>query len=238
MKTVSKEYKNELTNNFQNFQTRFENGLRNTSKTDPKKFWSILNRIDRSSEKEKISIDNLYEYSKDLNNYNDIDDESEFDITYDNDFINSSIAGNADDILNSAITEYEIRIAIKDLKNNKASTVSQMMPLYVKLFNVVLDSGIIPNAWTIGVIRPIYKKKGSLADPANYRAITIVSNLGKLFTSILNKRLNKYAENIELITKVQTGFRKGYSTLDNIFILHSLISIYLSSGKKMHMHFY
>jgi hypothetical protein len=60
-----------------------------------------------------------------------------------------------------------------------------MMPLYVKLFNVVLDSGIIPNAWTIGVIRPIYKKKGSLADLANYRAITIVSNLSKLLTSIL-----------------------------------------------------
>jgi hypothetical protein len=38
----------------------FENGLRNTSKTDPKKFWGILNRIDRSSEKEKISIDNFY----------------------------------------------------------------------------------------------------------------------------------------------------------------------------------
>ena len=53
----------------------------------------------------------------------------------------------------------------------------------------------------------------------------------------MNKRLNKYAENIELITKVQTGFRKGYSTLDNIFILHSLISIYLSSGKKLHCTF-
>jgi len=61
-----------------------------------------------------------------------------------------------------------------------------MMPLYVKLFNVVLYSGIIPNAWTIGVIRPIYKKKGNPADPDNCRAITIVSNLGKLFTSILN----------------------------------------------------
>jgi hypothetical protein len=231
MKTASKEYKNELINNFQNFQTRFENGLRNTSKTDPKQFWSILNRIDRSSEKEKISIDNLYEYFKDLNNYNDINDESEFDITYDNDFINSSIAGNADDILNSAITEYEIRIAIKDLKNNKASgigeiineylksTVSQMMPLYVKLFNVVLDSGIIPNAWTIGVIRPIYKKKGSLADLANYRAITIVSNLGKLFTSILNKRLNKYADNIELITKMQASFRKYFYIAFTYFYL-------------------
>jgi hypothetical protein len=34
-----------------------------------------------------------------------------------------------------------------------------MMPLYVKLFNVALDSGNIPTAWTIGVIRPIYKKE-------------------------------------------------------------------------------
>ena len=57
MKTASKEYINELT---KHFQTRFENGLRNTSKTDLKKLWSILNRIDRSSEKEQISIDNLY----------------------------------------------------------------------------------------------------------------------------------------------------------------------------------
>ena len=189
--------------------------------------------------------------SKDLNNYNDIDDESEFDITYDNDFINSSIDGNADHILNSAITEDEIRIAIKDLKNDKTngigeiineylkSNVSQMMPLYVKLFNVALDSGNIPTAWTIGVIRPIYKKrKNSPADPDNYKAITIVSNLGKLFTSLLNKRLNKYADNIELITKVKAGFRKWYSTLDNIFILHSLISIYLSSGKKIALHIY
>ena len=142
-----------------------------------------------------------------------------------------------------------------------------MMPLYVKLFNVVLDSGIIPNTWTIAGADPggggtrrapplklekiwffgikswfftrntpkffappsarrnfskcappltwnpgsapvlvsldqFIKRKDSPADPDNYRAITIVSNLGKLFTSILNKRLIKYAENIELITYV------------------------------------
>ena len=160
--------------------------MRNTSKTDPKKCLSIPNRIDRSSEKEEISIDNLYEYFKDLNNYDDTDDESEFDITYDNNFINSSIDGNADHILISAVTEDEIRIAIKDLQNNKVSgideiineylksTLSQMIS-YDKLFNVVLDSGIIPSAQTIGVIRPIYKKKGSPVDPDNYRAIAIVS---------------------------------------------------------------
>ena len=62
MKTASEEYKNELTKYFQTFQTRFENGLRNTSKTDPKMFWSILNRIDRSNEMEEIYINYLYEY--------------------------------------------------------------------------------------------------------------------------------------------------------------------------------
>ena len=59
--------------------------------------------------------------------------------------------------------------AIKELKTNKASgfdyivneylkcTVSQLLPLYVKLFDTILDTGIIPESWTIGIIRPIYK---------------------------------------------------------------------------------
>ena len=47
---------------------------------------------------------------------------------------------------------------------------------------------MILNAWTIGVIRPIYKKNGSPAGPNNY--IAIVSNLGKLFTSVLNVHPN------------------------------------------------
>ena len=38
---------------------------------------------------------------------------------------------------------------------------------------------------------------------------------------------------MEIISGAQAVFRNGYSTLDNIFILHSLISIYFSSGKKL-----
>ena len=67
----------------------------------------------------------------------------------------------------------------------------------------------------------------------HYRAICLTSNMGKVFTSILNSRLNKLSYNIGLIYGVQGGFRKGYSVQDSLFVMHSLISLYLSSGKKL-----
>ena len=71
-----------------------------------------------------------------------------------------------------------------------------MVPIYIKLFNIVFDSGIIPESWTCGVIKPIYKKKGSPEDPSNYRPITLLSCIGKLFTAIINNRLNYLLKNM------------------------------------------
>jgi hypothetical protein len=44
-----------------------------------------------------------------------------------------------------------------------------------------------------------------------------VSCLGKLFTAILNARLNDYTEEFMILKENQSGFRQSYSTLDNIF---------------------
>ena len=43
------------------------------------------------------------------------------------------------------------------------------------MFNVVLDSGYVPYDRTIGVLCPIYTKKGSTHDPDNYRPITLLT---------------------------------------------------------------
>ena len=107
-----------------------------------------------------------------------------------------------------------------------------MLPTYVKLFNLILDSGIIPESWTVGTIKPIFKNKGDPKLPENYRPITLSSCFGKLFTQILNTRLQIYAENNNVINDSQAGFRKGYSTTDNLFILRSLIDILHSQKKK------
>ena len=64
------------------------------------------------------------------------------------------------------------------------------MPVYETLFNKIFDSGILPTAWLEGSITPIYKYKGNSSDPANYRPITILSCLGKVFTGD-NRTKNK-----------------------------------------------
>ena len=67
----------------------------------------------------------------------------------------------------------------------------------------------------------------------NYRAITLVSCLGKLFTSIVNERLTKFVEENEIISEAQAGFREGYSTIDHVFVLKTIIELYLCQGRRL-----
>ena len=76
----------------------------------------------------------------------------------------------------------------------------------------MLNTGIIPENWTCGFIKPFFKNKGCPTDPDNFRAITLISYLGKLFTSILNTRFNIFSNELGIISENQTGFRKRYST--------------------------
>ena len=64
-----------------------------------------------------------------------------------------------------------------------------------------------------------------------------MSCLGKLFTSIINNRFNFLSIEYEIISKIQSGFRKGFSTTDNIFIMHALVSIYFSLGGGLYCTF-
>lgn len=107
----------------------------------------------------------------------------------------------------------------------------------MKLFNLIFDSGVVPETWLVGDILPIYKKKGDAKLPENYRPITLLSCLGKLFTSVLNNRLSTFAENSKIITDSQAELRKGYSTTDNIFIINCLIDIFKSQKKKLYCTF-
>lgn len=149
----------------------------------------------------------------------------------------AEIHSHDDIVLNTKFTEQEIREAVSKLKSDKAagiyevlheyikSTGNIFMPIYVSLFNKILDSGIFPEDWTLGLIVLIFKKKGNIDDCNNYRGITLLSGLGKLFTNILNTRLTNSCENGSILNENQAGFRKNYSTTDHIFVLKYIIDL-------------
>lgn len=108
-----------------------------------------------------------------------------------------------------------------------------MLPIYESLFNLILTTGHIPEQWTLGKIKPIYKNKGDASDPDNYRLITILSCLGKLFTALMSERLNTFVEESDILNENQAGFRKNHSTSDHIFTLHAIIETMKFEKKKL-----
>ena len=67
---------------------------------------------------------------------------------------------------------------------------------------MIYETGAYPDQWSTGVIVPIYKK-GDTNDPANYRGITLTCAMSKLFTFMLNKRINEWAEQSDLFSQAQ-----------------------------------
>ena len=83
-------------------------------------------------------------------------------------------------------------------------------------------------------------KKGDISRPENYRGrpISLLSAIYKLFTGCLHKRLKNWLDVNSLLPEEQAGFRSGYSTMDNIFILDTLIQKQLSKKRgKLYVFF-
>lgn len=98
------------------------------------------------------------------------------------------------------------------------------------------DNCIYPDSWSRGIIVPV-PKKGNLNDVNNYRGITLTSIFSKIFSILLDTRLRKWAEDNNLLTDVQFGFRKQRSTIDCVFILQSIINKVLNNKQKLYCAF-
>ncbi len=60
-----------------------------------------------------------------------------------------------------------------------------------------------------------------------------MSNLGKIFTSVLTDRVENWFEDNNFLSDAQFGFRKGCSTVDAIFVLHNLVEHCLSTKLRL-----
>ena len=81
-----------------------------------------------------------------------------------------------------------------------------MVCLLEQLFSVIWREELVPRQWREGLIVSLFKK-GDKEDPGNYRGITLLSVVGKVFCKILNNRLVKRLDRGGILHEGQAGFR-------------------------------
>ena len=92
------------------------------------------------------------------------------------------------------------------------------IPELTHLFNESLETGIFPDAWSIGYISPI-PKEGDPLDAGNWRPISILPLPSKLLEQAVHYQVTIFLENNHILDQRQHGFRSDYSTSTAIFKL-------------------
>ena len=83
-------------------------------------------------------------------------------------------------------------------------------PLVIILFNLCIKSGKIPDEWKISFVNPKPKPKTYKASIENYRPISVISPIAKLFEMCIDTQIRDYFES-NLLHDNQFGFRKNRS---------------------------
>ena len=104
--------------------------------------------------------------------------------------------------------------------------------LLLHLYQACFTHSNVPTVWKQAFIKPI--PKGSDKDPhvpLNYRGISLISCVSKLYSSILNNRIVKFYSDQNVFADEQNGFRQNRSCEDHIFVLNSVIENRMNAGK-------
>lgn len=107
-------------------------------------------------------------------------------------------------------------ISVRMLKQ----TIPYIISILTDMFNRILVDGVFPKIWKTAIVTPIFKG-GDKNDPSNYRPISVLPILSKLFEKHINIHLLSHLNNIKFLHKYQNGFRKGFSCTHTV---HKLVT--------------
>ena len=86
-----------------------------------------------------------------------------------------------------------------------------LAPSICTIVNASIQQAVFPDAWKKSNVIPIWKSKGSKADPSNYRPISIIPVMGKILEKSVCKQLAAYCKDQCVIPPEQFGFRERSS---------------------------
>jgi len=140
------------------------------------------------------------------------------------------------------VTNDECRSVILKLKNKTYDSSSLpvfllkkfcqfFVPPLVTLINQSFETGEFPNMLKTARVTPVFKA-GDRAHVTNYRPISVLPVIGKIFEKCIASRLTCYISRFSLISPTQYGFLRGKSTVDAMVKLTGLL--YESLNQKNH----
>lgn len=149
---------------------------------------------------------------------------------------------NTDAVLDGEITMNELLVVLKNVKPNKApgedrvsyeclkDSPENFKECMLMFFNKILSGHTISDAFKSTLFLPLHKK-GDVNVAANYRGIGNMNAIPKTFMGIMFNRLNEWVTRNRILNEFQAGFRKQYSTTDDLYNLFCIVNLKSLEGK-------
>ncbi len=208
-----------------------------SERQNPKLFWNLINKLRKAKKcnDSPIDMDTWHSHFNRLHNISIAENQDTVFRNKISKLTNDALKQeNFVKLLDSPFSLDEINKVTKLLKSGKAGGPDQILnemliaalpslsPCLCKMFNLILSSESMPLSWSYGYLVPIFKK-GDRLDPGNYRGISIVSCINKLFSKLLNSRLTDFLDIKQHMSRYQIGFARKKRTADHIFVLKCII---------------
>ena len=138
--------------------------------------------------------------------------------------------------LHISITPKMVKKVITNLDSSKASGPDcipvvvlkncepELSYILAELFNTCLKESCFPDCWKVSSVVPVFKNVGEKYTARNYRPVSLLSVVSKIFEKLVNNRTVDHLENCGLFSDFQYGFRSSRSTADLLTVVSDRIS--------------
>lgn len=211
---------------------------------DPKKIWNLINTLANNKIKLDIDPPKLIINDNTITDGNDICEKfNNFFSSIGVELANKIAKHNHSDTFNTmtysdkkpkhTLTNFdpctldEISKIINSLDSNCSTGIDGINTKTIKCLSEVIgrnltdcinkcmDIGIFPDTLKVAKISPIYKS-GAKSDPGNYRPISILPVISKIFEKVVHKRISEHLTKLDFLYNRQYGFRPRSSTLSAV----------------------
>ena len=249
-----KKYKNLLLKIMRQSKSEYYKKFFNDHKTNLKLVWEAIHEVTNNKSKSDLSPKLIIQnQNKILKNndmaeafneyYGSIAEKTKSEIPFTEKIFTDYLgAPNPESIFFQPTSPHVMHKLISQLEDKKANGPGSIPNFFLKMigpeasniltdiFNECLQSGSYPDCLKKASIKPLHKKSSKL-DIGNYRPISLLSNINKLFEKLLHYRLSEFFNQHDVLFKNQFGFRERHNTNHAIIALTELVREALDNKK-------